>query len=95
MIYELIVQEEAGLEILETYIYYESIQTGLGEKFLQQVEKYFIQIQSNPKHFQIKRHQYREAYIRKFPYIIIFDLVDAKIIILSVFNTHQNPERKP
>jgi len=95
MIYKLIVQEEAGLEILETYIYYESIQTGLGEKFLLQVEKYFLQIKNNPKHFQIKRNKYKEAYLRKFPYIIIFDMVDDRVIILSVFNVHQNPERKP
>lgn len=89
------VQEEAGLEILETYIYYESIQTDLGERFLRQVEKYFHQIQDNPQHFQIKKNKYREAYIRKFPYIIIFDVIDDKIVILSVFNAHQNPERKP
>ncbi|WP_294285940.1 type II toxin-antitoxin system RelE/ParE family toxin [uncultured Chryseobacterium sp.] len=95
MMYKLIVQEEAGLEILETYIYYESMQTGLGEKFLMQVEKYFLQIQNNPKHFQIKGSKYREAYLRKFPYIIIFDMVDDRVIILSVFNAHQNPERKP
>jgi hypothetical protein len=95
MIYKLIVQEEAGLEILETYICYQSIQTGLGEKFLLQVEKYFLQIKDNPKHFQIKRNKYREAYLRKFPFIIIFDMVEDRVIVLSVFNAHQNTERKP
>ncbi|GEN75885.1 type II toxin-antitoxin system RelE/ParE family toxin [Chryseobacterium hagamense] len=94
MIYKLIVQEEAGLEILENYINYESIQTGLGEKFLLQVEKYFLQIKDNPRHFQIKKNKYREAYLRKFPYIIIFDMVDDRVIVLSVFNTRQNPEYK-
>lgn len=61
-----IVQEGAGPEILETYMYYESIQTGLGERFLRQVEKYFHQIQDNPQHFQIKKE-----YIQRglYPYI--------------------------
>lgn len=95
MIYELEIQQEASLEILEAYIYYENTQTGLGERFMQQVETYFIKIQNNPKHFQVKGKHYREAYISKFPYLIIFDIADDKIIILSVFNTHQNPERKP
>lgn len=95
MIYELMIQQEASLEILEAYIYYENTQTGLGEKFMQQVEAHFLKIQNNPKHFQIKGKRYREAYIYQFPYLILFDIVDNKIIVLSVFNTHQNPERKP
>lgn len=94
MIYELVVQEEANLEILEAYVYYENTQTGLGEKFMKQLGKYFLRIQANPKHFEIKKN-YREAFIQKFPYVIIFDIIDHKIIILSVFNTHQNPTKKP
>lgn len=94
MIYGLILQEEASLEILEAYIYYEDAQKGLGEKFMKQLDKYLLRIQSNPKHFQLKKN-YREAFIQKFPYLIVFDIIDYKIIILSVFNTHQNPERKP
>lgn len=94
MIYELIIQEEASLEILEAYIYYENAQKGLGEKFIKQLNKYFLRIQSHPKHFEIKKN-YREAFVQKFPYLIIFDIIDNKIIILSVFNTHQNPTKKP
>ncbi len=94
MIYELVVQEEASLEILEAYIYYENTQKGLGEKFMKQLDKYFRRIKSNPKHFQIKK-KYREAFVQKFPYLIIFDIIDYKIIVLSVFNTHQNPTKKP
>lgn len=94
MIYELIIQEEAGLEILEAYIYYENAQKGLGEKFMKHLNKYFVRIQNHPKHFEIKKN-YREAFVQKFPYLIIFDIIDNKIIILSVFNTHQNPTKKP
>ena len=94
MTYELIIQEEASLEILEAYIYYENAQKGLGEKFMKQLDKYFYRIQSHPKHFQIKKN-YREAFISKFAYLIVFDIIDDKIIVLSVFNTHQNPEKKP
>jgi len=95
MMYELEVQQEASLEIIEGYIYYENAQTGLGEKFMQQVENYFLKIRSNPKHFQIKGQRYREAYLHKFPYLIIFDIVEQRIVVLSVFCTHQNPEQKP
>jgi len=94
MIYELIIQEEVSLEILEAYIYYENAQKGLGEKFMKQLNKYFLRIQSHLKHLEIKKY-YREAFIKKFPYLIVFDIIDNKIIILSVFNTHQNPTKRP
>jgi hypothetical protein len=94
MTYELILQEEASLEILEAYIYYEDAQKGLGEKFMIHLDKYLRRIQNNPQHFQLKKN-YRETYIHKFPYLIVFDIIDYKIIVLSVFNTHQNPTKKP
>ncbi|UZT96059.1 type II toxin-antitoxin system RelE/ParE family toxin [Chryseobacterium fluminis] len=77
MIYELVVQEEASLEIPEAYIYYENVQAGLGEKFMKQLSKYFLKIQSNPKHFEIKKN-YREAFVQKFPYLIILILLITK-----------------
>jgi len=55
MTYELILQEEASLEILEAYIYYEDSQKGLGEKFMKHLDKYLRRIQNNPKHFQLKK----------------------------------------
>ena len=94
MTYELILQEEASLEILEAYIYYEDAQKGLGEKFMKHLDKYLRRIQNNPKHFQVKKN-YREAFIKKFPYVIVFDIIDSKIIVLSVFNTNQNTTKKP
>ncbi|SHE85122.1 hypothetical protein SAMN05444408_10532 [Chryseobacterium takakiae] len=62
MIYELIIQEEASLEILEAYIYYENAQKGLVEKFMKQLNKYFLRIQSHPKHFEIKKITERYLY---------------------------------
>lgn len=94
MIYELIIQEEASLEILEAYIYYENAQKGLGEKFMKQLNKYFVRIQNHPKHFEIKKN-YREAFVQKFPYVIIYEIIDKEVVVFSVFNTHQNPTKKP
>lgn len=95
MIYELEIVEEADLEIIDAYLYYESKQFGLGENFLDELDQYFEKICENPKHFEIKRKNYREAYIRKFPYLIIFEMEEKKVVVYSVFNTSQNPKKKP
>ena len=95
MIFTLEIKQEADLEIIEAYQYYENKQSGLGEKFLKQLDLYLEKICQNPKHFAIKRKNYREVYLRKFPYLIIFEIEKMKIIVYSVFNTPQNPEKKP
>lgn len=95
MIYELEIKEEADFEITKGYLYYEGKRIGLGEEFLKSVEYYLQRICENPKHFQIKKKNYREAYIRRFPYLIIYEIEENAIIVYSVFNTPQNPEKKP
>jgi len=93
--YELIIRNEAALEIIEATKYYKTQQIGLGKKFLAQLEVYLDKIQTHPKHFHIKRNPYRESFIKKFPYLIIYELIGNKVIVYSVFNTYKNPIKKP
>jgi hypothetical protein len=80
MIYHLSLSPNAEADLLESALWYESRQIGLGEKFTQKVEAYFSRIQNNPLHF---------------PFIIIYEIIENEIAVFSVFNTHQNPQRKP
>ena len=93
--YELIIRQEAAIDIIEATVYYEEQQVGLGRRFLKQLQVYFDRIQTYPKHFYIKRNPYREAFIKKFPYLIIYELIENKVIVYAVFNTYQNPIKKP
>ena len=95
MIYQLSLSPNAESDLLESALWYESQQIGLGEKFVQKVESYFVRIKNNPLHFPLKKGNFREAYIQKFPYVIIYQIIEYNIIIFAVFNTHQNPTKKP
>lgn len=95
MKYLLEIKEEAVLDIKEAYWYYEEQKIGLGNQFLETLESYLERVQKYPEHYQIKRKPYREAFIKNFPYIIIYELDGDKIIIYAVFNTWRNPSRKP
>ncbi|TCP27973.1 ParE-like toxin of type II ParDE toxin-antitoxin system [Tenacibaculum skagerrakense] len=94
MKYTLEVKEEANIEIMEAYLYYTEKRVGLGEEFLEHLELYFDRITSNPKHFPKKRKPYREAFIKRFPFLIIYEISKRTIIVYSVFNTWQNPDKK-
>lgn len=69
MKFELLIKEEAILEMTEAFLYYEEKSNGLGERFLDQVNDFLKKIQESPLSFQIKRNPYREVYIRKFPFV--------------------------
>jgi plasmid stabilization system protein ParE len=94
MAHNLEIKNEANLEIVEAYLYYEGKSFGLGEKFLSHLDDYFERITTNPEHFPQKRKPYREAFIKRFPYIIIYEIIEQKVIIYSVFNTSQDPDKK-
>jgi plasmid stabilization system protein ParE len=95
MIYHLFLSPNAEADLLESALWYESRQIGLGEKFTQKVESYFSRIQNNPLHFPLKKGNLREAYIQKFPFVIIYEIIENEIVVFAVFNTHQNPTKKP
>ncbi len=95
MFYELEIKAEANFEIIQSYLYYESKILGLGDKFQHQLEEYFERITKFPFHYEVKRKPYREAFIKKFPFVIIYEVIDNKVVVYSVFNTNRNPLKKP
>lgn len=93
--HKLTIKKEAQIEIDEAIFYYEERQNGLGNLFSEQVGLYLEEIQNNPEHYQIKQKNYREAFIRRFPYVIVFEIIESEVIVYSVFHTSQNPTKKP
>ncbi len=94
MEYQLEIKKEASLEAIEAYLYYEEKRFGLGESFLEHLDYYFDRIVANPEHFPQKRKPYREAFIRRFPFLIIYEITNDKVIVYSIFNTSKNPDKK-
>lgn len=95
MEYQLEIKEEAALDIKQAYFYYEEKKLGLGERFLDTLENYLQRVKQYPEHYQIKRSPFREAFIKDFPYVIIYEIEKKKVIVYAVFCTHKNPNKKP
>ena len=95
MKYELEIKEEVNQEIVAAYLYYEEKKEGLGERFLEHFKIYIDRLTNFPEHYAIKRSPYREAFIKKFPYLIVYQFTGEKVIVYAVFNTRQNPIKKP
>lgn len=95
MLFQLEITEEAKFEIKEAFTFYESRESGLGIYFLENLEERFQTILENPLKYSEKRPPFREALLSKFPYQTIFEVLQERIIVYSVFHTSRNPKNKP
>jgi len=96
MDYNVVFSSLVTLEMQQSYDWYENQQSGLGERFLNIIEKSILVISKYPEVFPIRINRFREYVVPKFPYVIIYEFVPDKnlIYVLHVFNTYLNPEKK-
>lgn len=93
MRYELVFKEEAKKEVVDSYHWYEQQHVGLGESFLEEIDKYIALIIANPFAYSTRHNNKRAAILKRFPYIIVYESLDPQIVIYAVFNTHQDPSK--
>ena len=87
--------EQAQADIDTAVDWYESQSRGLGLKFLNNVEDVVERILEYPKLYSLKRKRLRAASIKIFPFTIFYSIEKALIVIHSVFDDRQNPEKRP
>lgn len=82
--------------ISDAYDFYEKRSIGLGDRFIDVIENQFQILIKNPFLYPVKKFNNREAYISNFPFVVIYAVNEqrSQIVILNVFHTSQNPEKK-
>lgn len=84
----------AVIEILEAYDWYESAREGLGLDFLNELESFYGGLKSNPKTHSYYENSVRQGRLKRFPYVVVYEIFDSTIVIYSVFMTKQDPAKK-
>lgn len=92
----IIISSAAAKEFHESFEWYENLSVGLGFRFVNFVDKLLTIIEFYPESFPLKKDPFREASIKRFPYLIIYEYFpkDRTIYVLHIFNTHQLPRKK-
>ncbi|MGN6396214.1 MAG: type II toxin-antitoxin system RelE/ParE family toxin [Mucilaginibacter sp.] len=89
--YQLLISEEARLDILDTFSWYESRLPGLGHGFEKCLDDGFRRILQRPLIYQKRYKGVRVHFIERFPYGIHY-LIDGKDLrVFGVFHTSRNP----
>lgn len=94
MEYKIEVRPLATLEIIEAYDWYELQQSGLGDRFLKAVDTFFDSLLRNPNIYTYYDKPVRQGKLDKFPYVVVYELIEQTLVIYSVFMAKQNPDKK-
>ena len=78
----------------DAYNWYESQLTGLGESFLKDLEQTNKKLLANPTFYTTLDKGFRRIPLKRFPYIVIYELLGREIIVYAVFHTSRNPENR-
>ena len=81
----------ARLEYDEAAGWYETQKSGLGSKFVEEIERALLLACETPQRFTKMIHDVRCIRVRRFPYSIFFRIRDDRLIVLSVFHARRNP----
>jgi len=90
----LIVKERAVTMAQDAFRWYESKREGLGEEFLVELEKSLNLVKSQPTLFTTIKKNFRQSILKRFPYIIVFEVFKSEIVVYSIFHMKQNPKTK-
>jgi plasmid stabilization system protein ParE len=98
MSFTVVVKQEALDDTIEAYEYYEEKQSGLGERFLDELLHCYRQIAQYPTSYGfIDEGSFkilRDISVDKFPYVVVFEIIDKDVVVYAVHNTYKHPGNK-
>ncbi|MAN28666.1 MAG: hypothetical protein CMH14_15345 [Mesonia sp.] len=86
---------DAISDIEDAIDYYESQQKGLGKRFTISLNETISYLLKSPDAFPFHAREIRKIPFKKFPYLLFYEVLNKEITVVAIFNTHQNPSKKP
>ncbi|MCW3110214.1 MAG: hypothetical protein JWQ09_4720 [Segetibacter sp.] len=92
--YQLIVKHRALIMVQEAYNWYEKQKEGLGEQFLSELDIYYEKLERTPEFYGKIENNYRQVRLKRFPYLVVYEIIEKKVVVFAVFHTSRNPNDK-
>jgi hypothetical protein len=82
---------EASIEISDSFYYYEKQKKDLGLDFIFELDIILARITFNPKQFRKNANGFQEALVSRYPFLVVYEILENEIHILSVYHTKRKP----
>lgn len=89
----LILRPAAAADVEEAYDWYEAQRSGLGEEFLAEVQRSLNLIIESPYRFPVVHRQTRRCLLQRFPYQMLYRIVDDRIAVVACMHGKRDPSR--
>ncbi len=90
---EVVILNAAETDVFGAYLYYDSLDDGLGETFAQQVDHAFAQISRFPEAGFLVGPGFRRMLVRRFPFGVFYSVEGHRVMIQAVLDLRQSPEQ--
>lgn len=94
MSYKIRLMPLAALEIIEAYDWYEEQRENLGADFLNELDNFYESLYTNSLTYSFYDEPVRNGKINRFPYNVVYEIIEGTIVIYSVFMSKQDPVKK-
>lgn len=78
----------------DAYDWYELQKPGLGEEFLHELEGIYQKLSITPQYFGKVKKTFRQAALKRFPFVVVYEIIKAEVVVYAVFHTSRNPRYK-
>lgn len=95
MLFDILISDDARTDIANSYLFYESRGEGLGESFLHELDAIYISLGENPFKYSFidLSGKLRDVKLKRFSYVVIFEIQPDFVFIYSVYNTSRRQYR--
>jgi plasmid stabilization system protein ParE len=95
MAYNLRSTPEAELDIANAINHYDRINPDLADRFLNELYDAYDRITENPQYYSFispdPHDKMRDLKLTSFPYVVVFEINDIEVVVISVMNTSREP----
>lgn len=86
-----VLQSAARDDLAEAYAWYEEKQVGLGNRFVDEVDRVLERIAESPNLYALVRGNVRRATVRTFPYVIYYSATADTVEVIAVLHGSRKP----
>lgn len=83
--------EPAYLDYMEAILFYNQQSSGLGDKFISQIDRTISMIKNFPESFELFTDKTRRAVVNIFPFNVIYTVMNDTILVLAIAHQHREP----
>ena len=92
--FTLTIKHRALLMTKSAYEWYENQKDGLGEEFLSALDICYKKLELTPTFYKRISNEFRQVRLKRFPYVVVYEIIKNEVIVFAVFHTSRNPNFK-